>query len=389
VSITTFIVALLTAVAIGQSLLATLILGSRTQKAAAYLPLALFFLTNAVLDITTLAILPIFFEEIPLLAGLMGFTVIPLYCALAPLFWIYVRGITSEHSVIWSSRDVWHFMLTIIALAVPITAWLMPSHEFLALFSPSDNDIQRNLVQTALAISITALDILIILQVVFYVILVIRRLAEYRRKLTQLFSSTEHLELRWFRWLALFLFAYVVLTVANMAAEALFRSPHSLDLWEKLVDVGLITTLAIWGLRQKPGLSIESEAIIADNKGSRKYQHSALNSEQCKALAIKIEHAMSNDKLFQRDELSLRLLAKHINELPSYVTQTLNTEIGESFFDYVNRWRIEEASRRLASSDDTVLDIATGVGFNSRSSFYNAFKKITGVTPSAYRKKVI
>jgi len=98
---------------------------------------------------------------------------------------------------------------------------------------------------------------------------------------------------------------------------------------------------------------------------------------------------MSNDKLFQRDELSLRLLAKHINELPSYVTQTLNTEIGESFFDYVNRWRIEEASRRLASSDDTVLDIATGVGFNSRSSFYNAFKKITGMTPSAYRKKAI
>lgn len=387
-TIYSFIISLLTAVTFGQSLLCALILAPRLRLKSVYLPLALFFIANALTELSSLAILPIFFSVSPLYSGIVGFAAIPLYCVLAPLFWIYVRGLTSEHSSIWKTNDPWHFTLAVITLSLPAIAWLMPPGEFIALFSPSD-DKQRSLVQTILVASTKAVDILIILQIAFYSVLIVKRLATYRKKLTQLFASTEHLELRWFRWLALFLFSYVVLSVISIAAEALFRSPHSLDIWEKLVDVGLIITLAIWGLRQKPGLSIESQAILADSKQVKKYKNSALSQAQCKALALKIERAMLDDKLYQKDDLSLRLLAKHISELPYYVTQTLNTEIEESFFDYVNRWRIKDATFRLANSKETVLDIATDVGFNSRSSFYNAFKKIKGTTPSAYRKSQV
>jgi len=358
VTIYSFIISLLTAVTFGQSLLCALILAPRLRLKSVYLPLALFFIANALTELSSLAILPIFFSVSPLYSGIVGFAAIPLYCVLAPLFWIYVRGLTSEHSSIWKTNDPWHFTLAVITLSLPAIAWLIPPGEFIALFSPSD-DKQRSLVQTILVASTKALDILIILQIAFYSVLIVKRLATYRKKLTQLFASTEHLELRWFRWLALFLFSYVVLSVISIAAETLFRSPHSLDIWEKLVDVGLIITLAIWA------------------------------QAQCKALALKIERAMLDDKLYQKDDLSLRLLAKHISELPNYVTQTLNTEIGESFFDYVNRWRIKDATFRLANSKETVLDIATDVGFNSRSSFYNAFKKIKGTTPSAYRKSQV
>jgi len=45
-----------------------------------------------------------------------------------------------------------------------------------------------------------------------------------------------------------------------------------------------------------------------------------------------------------------------------------------------------EAQKLLSSGEDTVLDVALEVGFNSRSSFYSAFKKVTGQTPSAYRQ---
>ena len=83
----------------------------------------------------------------------------------------------------------------------------------------------------------------------------------------------------------------------------------------------------------------------------------------------------------------MSVLAKHIKELPSYVTQTLNIEIGESFFDYINSWRIDYASEALIKTDETVLDIAVDAGFNSRSSFYKAFKNIKGCTPSEYRKR--
>ena len=59
--------------------------------------------------------------------------------------------------------------------------------------------------------------------------------------------------------------------------------------------------------------------------------------------------------------------------------------MGQSFFDYVNGWRIEEAKPLIRNGEQTVLAIAYEVGFNSRSSFYAAFKKQTGVTPSAYK----
>ena len=70
---------------------------------------------------------------------------------------------------------------------------------------------------------------------------------------------------------------------------------------------------------------------------------------------------------------------------PSYVSQTLNERLGLNFFDFINQYRVEAAKVALASTDQTVLDIAMQVGSNAKSSFYTAFKKVTGVTPSQYR----
>lgn len=386
-SVTALIVSLLNAVALGQSSLGALILAPKARSGSIYLPLSLFFTANALTELASLVTLPLFFEVNPLYSALTGFASIPVICVLAPLFWIYVRGLTSEHSNIWIKRDGYHLGLGFIALALPLIALLMPSADLLALFSPNDYTQSRSTTQKLLIIAIKTVDILVIVQVGFYIVLIVNRLSTYRKKLAQLFASTEHLELRWFRWLALFMLAYFVLSALSLLVDTMFRSPHSITLWEALVDVGLITTLCVWGLRQQPNLAIEARALKVDDLPAEKYRNSALSVEQCKALSVKIQNAMQSDKLYRKENVSLRVLAKHIGELPSYVTQTLNTEIGSSFFDYVNKWRIDEAALRLSNSDDTVLAIATDVGFNSRSSFYNAFKKIKKVTPSAYRKR--
>ena len=117
-----------------------------------------------------------------------------------------------------------------------------------------------------------------------------------------------------------------------------------------------------------------------------KYEKSGLKKDDMVRIAIKIEKAMSRDKLFLDANLSLPVLAKHISAHPNYVSQTLNGHIGKSFFDYVNRWRIDHAKPLLAASDNNVLNITYDVGFNSRSSFYKAFKQETGITPTAFRK---
>lgn len=81
-------------------------------------------------------------------------------------------------------------------------------------------------------------------------------------------------------------------------------------------------------------------------------------------------------------------LARHIGVSPNYVSQTLNDTVGDSFFDFVNSYRILDAQDLLRDTDQTVLAIAFEVGFNSRSSFYTAFKKVTGQTPTAFRKDI-
>jgi len=125
----------------------------------------------------------------------------------------------------------------------------------------------------------------------------------------------------------------------------------------------------------------------SDQQGE-KYEKSALSAEASARITRKLRVAMETDHLHRDPNLSLWVLARHIGASPNYISQTLNEVIGESFFDFVNRYRIEEAKTLLSSSNDTVLAITYDVGFNARSSFYNAFKRVTGETPSHYRKKM-
>jgi AraC-like DNA-binding protein len=66
----------------------------------------------------------------------------------------------------------------------------------------------------------------------------------------------------------------------------------------------------------------------------------------------------------------------------------INRRSGGTFWDYINRLRVEAARERLADAGDTrtILDIAYACGFTSKSTFNAAFKRQVGETPSGYRK---
>ncbi len=76
---------------------------------------------------------------------------------------------------------------------------------------------------------------------------------------------------------------------------------------------------------------------------------------------------------------------------PKLLSQAINEGLGKNFFEFINRYRIEEAKRLLTDPADkkiTVLEVLYQVGFNSKSSFNTVFKKQTGLTPSEFKKKV-
>lgn len=98
---------------------------------------------------------------------------------------------------------------------------------------------------------------------------------------------------------------------------------------------------------------------------------------------------MEREKIYQNPELKLTDLAAHLELSPHYLSQLLNIHVGENFYDFINRRRVEEFKESL--NDPTkqhfnLLGLAYEAGFNSKAAFNNAFKKYTGMTPSEFRQ---
>jgi AraC-like DNA-binding protein len=73
------------------------------------------------------------------------------------------------------------------------------------------------------------------------------------------------------------------------------------------------------------------------------------------------------------------------------LSQVINESFHQNFYDFINTYRIEESKIRLINPESDkykIISIAYDSGFSSKSSFYNAFRKNTGITPGEYLKKM-
>lgn len=88
---------------------------------------------------------------------------------------------------------------------------------------------------------------------------------------------------------------------------------------------------------------------------------------------------------FNKD-ISLEIVAHKFFMNASYFSDFFKKNIGVNFSEYLTRLRISEAIRLLNETGDNSTQIAFACGFNNTSSFYNAFKKITGMNPGEYKR---
>jgi AraC-like DNA-binding protein len=123
-----------------------------------------------------------------------------------------------------------------------------------------------------------------------------------------------------------------------------------------------------------------------------KYAKSGLSTEQLEEIKGRLEILMKSEKAFLRPDLTLPTLAQAVGCSVNHLSQVINSGLGVSFFDYLNRHRIEYAKSMLgnyAGHNNAILNVAFAVGFNSNSAFYAAFKKCIGQTPAQYRRAQI
>lgn len=128
-------------------------------------------------------------------------------------------------------------------------------------------------------------------------------------------------------------------------------------------------------------------AAVPARAGRGKYARSGLTDSQLLFYKSRIERLMREQRVFLDPGLTLPRLAEMVGCSVNHLSQVINAGFGMRFFDYVNRHRIERAKTILcdAGNQGPILELAFGVGFNSNSAFYSAFKKHVGTTPSEFR----
>jgi len=132
-------------------------------------------------------------------------------------------------------------------------------------------------------------------------------------------------------------------------------------------------------------------SIVGSRRGAarrRKYAKSGLTDARMQRYAEALAQVMKNEEAYLDPELTLPLLADRVGCSVNHLSQVINAGFEMSFYDFINKHRIEHAKRILNGLDNhaAVLKVAYSVGFNSNSAFYTAFKKRVGMTPAEYRR---
>jgi len=117
-----------------------------------------------------------------------------------------------------------------------------------------------------------------------------------------------------------------------------------------------------------------------------KYSNKKISPSDAQLLEQKLHKAILDDELFKNPNLKIGDVANKLQVVPHYLSQFLNDNLGKSFSLFINEYRIEAAKQLLLSNTNyTTEAIGYECGFNSKSTFFSTFKKLTGSTPSTFK----
>ena len=166
-------------------------------------------------------------------------------------------------------------------------------------------------------------------------------------------------------------------------AKEVVYPPHDVP---PLLD--FIHAAAVLALVWYFGLRLLRSGADSFGEETREKKATAPATEYAPLLA-KLDHAMTSEKIYMRENLSIGRLAEHLGTREYILRRAINSGLGyRNFNDFLNEARIREAQRLLSSdAAPAILHLAMDLGFGSLAPFNRAFKEKTGVSPSEFRKK--
>lgn len=304
-----------------------------------------------------------------------------------PLLFYFVQFITRTQPVsLW--RSAWTFIPFFIFLLIMLPYYTLGTDEKLAIL---DN------FERASVADFGWINQLISVMHIFFQGFLLAYYLRYEKHLFEEYSEVESMRIEWLKQ-----FLVLVLAVTVVGVFSFFSRSLNIPVLSQLYSfhfigiVFLFYWLSYKALTQPVLFGIFSPAptppagLPAEAELTPKYRKSNLEPEQLTALFEKVKSGLASRKLFLKPDLTLTDLSVAVDVPKHQLSQVINTCYSGNFFDLVNDYRVQEFKRLAASQEKKHLNmvgIAQESGFNSKASFYNVFRKKTGMTPTEYLEK--
>ncbi len=303
----------------------------------------------------------------------------PLLFALGPLVLLYVYALTSTD---WkfSRFHLLHFIPVLASYCIFIPVYLLTENEKIRIINSAFTN--RTFIISPVFFSAA------ILQILVYLVFAIIKLHEHFRNIKNNFSYTERISLVWLRNL---LVIFIVLWIA-FVMRIFYRSKLVWGL-SALFSILSVYFVGYFGYNQPVIFqeAMDDTAPDANSKSKKKYASSALTEKEILENLNKVQMLMDKERLFLKNDLKIGDVGQKIHLPAYYVSQVINERLGKNFFDFINEYRVKEVQVRLSDRNNdhlTILAIGYDSGFNSKTAFYSAFKRVTGVTPMDFKKQL-
>lgn len=215
----------------------------------------------------------------------------------------------------------------------------------------------------------------------------------HRNNLMQNFSKLEDIDLTWLRTLIIAALISYSVNVALFNLDLIFHFATYKFLMFVTYSFAsaYILFLGYFGLKQgnvfinNSGKNTELSDKAVKNKIS--YPVEIADNDFINALILNVEKKQP----YLDPEITISKLSELLNVKAEFLSEVLNSQLNQNFFDFINSYRVVEFKNQSISKTNShlsIMGIAYNCGFNSKASFYRAFKKFEGISPSAYIKRV-
>lgn len=326
-------------------------------------------------------------DQGPLLTRLYIASVPVVFFLLLPMIYGYQQLLAAYGSQPPLAMRSIHGVPVALACLLSLSIGLMPAEDFNSMFFSDAEPLSTwvNINSLVFAILLLVWAVLSL----FYLTRIVISTKAYHRRLSNEFADHEGKRLDWLvaftgLLVAIWFYALVALGLSSDDSSSVIH-----DTLLSLMVLILIGMFSIQSLNRRPVfINAEPEPDPdPEPKGDseQKYSNSSIDEVRLKRIASKVERKVMDEMNYLNPDIDASTLASELGISVHYLSQVLSQQMQTTFYSYINDARIEAAKDVLKSTDKTVLEIALAVGYNTRSSFYNAFKKRTGMTPKKFR----